>query len=162
MAQKFHISAPAWQDVDATVQGLVSQLNANRGRAIATALGISAVALAIPPCYANYKQYLSVCPGGFPSNPIGWALNWMLRLLARETTSTTEYEEPWRDQYAKGISGKEAEVNRTRYLPDLPQQTRPRPEVAPFMVPQRLVHPVTDPKITKASSMLLTEHIVSR
>ena len=159
MAQKFQISAPAWQDVDATVQGIVSQLNANRGRAIATVLGVSAAALAIPPCYANYKQYLSVCPGGFPSNPIGWAFNWMLKPLTRETTSTIEYEEPWRDRYAKDLSGKEAEVNRTRYLPDLPQQTRPRPEVAPFIVPQRLAQPVKDPKITKVSKIFATLHI---
>ncbi|GJE92835.1 hypothetical protein PsYK624_089930 [Phanerochaete sordida] len=76
-------SPPILQRIDALAAGLRQRPGAALA---AAALGLSALWLR-----RNYAQFLALGPGGLPYNARGWLVALLLKLFARETTSTGEY-----------------------------------------------------------------------
>lgn len=82
----------------------------------------------------NYRDWMSLGPGGLPANPVGWAIATALRPLGRDPMT---------------VRGSEA-----ARIPswDLPVRPGPRPQVAPFPIPHRQTTDVADGAIVSAMS----------
>lgn len=110
-------------------------LQNNRGIITAFVLGF---ALSLPTTsYAlkSYRGYLALGPGGMPYNPIGWAIQGLLQLIAKwDTRSPAPFSKP---QNQKPYAPHGA----TPFLADspLPQRKGDRPDVPGYVAPQRQV-----------------------
>lgn len=104
-----------------------------------TALAV-ALALSVPTAsYAlkSYRGYLALGPGGMPYNPLGWAIQGLLQLIASwDTRSPAPFRKP-RNQKAYEPHGT------TPFLAgppnDLPHRDGDRPAVPGYVAPQRQV-----------------------
>lgn len=96
------------------------------------------VAISIPTTsYAlkSYRGYLALGPGGMPYNPLGWAIQGLLQLIARwDTRSPAPFSKP-SNQKPYEPHGK------TPFLAasPLPQRKGDRPDVPGYVAPQRQV-----------------------
>jgi len=80
----------------------------------------------------NYQAWKSAGVSGLPLNPLGWSLQWLLRLIARgDTLNTACYSQP---SIIK-IYGNNGQKN---YLgQDFPSRKGGRPPVLPWVAPHR-------------------------
>jgi hypothetical protein len=100
---------------------------------------VVALALSLPTAsYAlkSYRGYLALGPGGMPYNPLGWAIQGLLQLIASwDTRSPAPFRKP-RNQKPYEPHGT------TPFLaasPTLPQRAGERPDVPGYVAPQRQV-----------------------
>jgi len=82
--------------------------------------------------YLDYTAWYSLGPGGVPHNALGWLIQNAMRLISRETLSTTCYDDP-------GVIAQAGEYGNKAFLKkeDVPERDPPRPEVGSWIVPQR-------------------------
>lgn len=84
----------------------------------------------------SYRGYLALGPGGMPYNPLGWAIQGLLQLIASwDTRSPAPFRTP-RNQKPYEPHGT------TPFLaasPTLPQRAGDRPDVPGYVAPQRQV-----------------------
>ncbi|KAJ4369227.1 hypothetical protein N0V83_006312 [Neocucurbitaria cava] len=105
----------------------------HRGATLA-ALGLAVVA---PFAIRDYQTFLSYGPGGLPHNVVGWLIANVMRLVAREQTSTLPYSD--KSLYLSSRPG---------FLPPdfPPHRSSPRPQFGAHPVPQRQVTQLPDPE----------------
>lgn len=105
-------------DIHVHLKPLVQQLRNPRLVATAALVGLSSLWLR-----NNYLDFKATGPGGLPYNVGGWLGALFLKLFARETTGTKEYD---------------ADENKETYLgEDLPQRQGGRPKGGFHVVPAR-------------------------
>lgn len=100
---------------------------------------VVALALSLPTAsYArrSYRGYLALGPGGMPYNPLGWAIQGLLQLIAQwDTRSPAPFSKP--------SNQKPYEPHGTTPFlaasPLLPQRAGDRPDVPGYVAPQRQV-----------------------
>lgn len=122
----------------------------NNPRTVMTALAI-ALAVSIPSAsYAlkSYRGYLALGPGGMPYNPLGWAIQGLLQLIAswdtrspapfRKARNQKPYEPHGTTPFLAAVS------------PALPQREGHRPDVPGYVAPQRQVTQLEGPEDTRA------------
>lgn len=130
-----HITAlAAWLRTHSTT--MPPSLKNNPRTITALAVGL---ALSFPmTIYAlkSYRGYLALGPGGMPYNPLGWAIQGLLQLIASwDTRSPAPFRKP-RNQKPYEPHGT------TPFLaasPTLPQRVGDRPDVPGYVAPQRQV-----------------------
>lgn len=115
----------------------------NNPRTIA-ALAV-ALALSLPTAsYAlgSYRGYLALGPGGMPYNPLGWAIQGLLQLIARwDTRATAPFRDPAKQKpYAPhGTTPFLPAARRSASSSPLPRRAGDRPDVPGYVAPQRQV-----------------------
>lgn len=108
--------------------------------AVAIALSLPTVSYAL----RSYRGYLALGPGGMPYNPLGWAVQGLLQLIANwDTRATAPFRDPAKQKpYAPHGT--------TPFLPaargggaasssPLPRRSGDRPDVPGYVAPQRQV-----------------------
>lgn len=109
----------------------------NNPRTIA-ALAV-AIALSFPTAsYAirSYRGYLALGPGGMPYNPIGWAIQGLLQLIAKWDTRATA---PFRDPAKQKPYAPHGTTPFLAGPSPLPRRAGDRPDVPGYVAPQRQV-----------------------
>ncbi|KAI5848418.1 hypothetical protein BZA05DRAFT_475466 [Tricharina praecox] len=90
--------------------------------------------------YGNYTLFHSLGPSGVPRNPIGWAISSSLKLVTRETLSTTQYS-----------------LDGPAYLAPLPARAGERPTKSWHPVPQRQITQLPSEDVIEAVQSALLE-----
>jgi hypothetical protein len=100
--------------------------------AVAIALSIPTVSYALK----SYRGYLALGPGGMPYNPLGWAIQGLLQLVASwDTRSPGPFRKP-RNQKPYEPHGMTSFLHLAS-SPELPQRRGSRPDVPGYVAPQR-------------------------
>src|SRR5512142_1537155 len=123
--------------------------------------------------HASYRAYLALGPGGVPHNVLGWGAQGLLTPLAARAEDTRQSEifslEVQRDGQRRGRGY--GELGSRRFIKEmktqeparggpLPSRLGPRPEIAPFIAPQRQVTGLASADVVLRMSAHL-EHLVS-
>lgn len=116
------ILAAAVRHIDALAQHAPAAVRRRPGAfaAAAAVVGLSSLWLR-----RNYRAFMALGPGGLPYGVRGWLMALVLRLFARATTSTGEYDR---------------DADKSTWLDDraaLPPRTGPRPDPGFHVVPAR-------------------------
>ena len=165
MPQLGRLNTLVWATFNTKINACANRLGVPKRRLVGAVLigtasvGAYSARYIIPPYYDNYVAFTKLGSGALPKNVFGWAISGtMTALLSNETRTTKVYDEPWNDRYTKNMSAKDVEINRTQYLPELPQREGERPVIAPFIAPQREEKPVKDEKIMQVRCLFNSEN----
>lgn len=110
-----------------------SYIRSNPGVVSAALAGGSLLLL---PAYRNYKSWLAIGQGGVPYNVVGWAAQWLLIFIPFNNRTIAPYKDP-------KIVRLYEPTGQKSFLGgyELPARVEPRPDMAPFIAPQRQERP---------------------
>lgn len=124
--------------------------NPQTTRLALSALTATALGLAIPKAYRDYRTFVSYGPGGIPNNAFGWlVVSVFFNPFRREMLSTDVYDR-------KVMAGED-----TSLLTSLQPREGERPVVGPHAVPQRQLDGIPGMEVSEVCVFLRSSLLYS-